>query len=117
MRISDWSSDVCSSDLLLVTAMVCDGFTRLSRSARMPMMFPRGLADWRIGDSEQATPGHRPVQAASVADFQAPKPRRRRRPPVEAIVNHLRPPIPATCADAASGGETGKAAGRVRGCQ
>src|SRR3546814_10122252 len=75
MRISDWSSDVCSSDLLLVTAMVGDGFTRLSRSARMPMMFPRGLADWRIGDSEQATPGHRPVQAASVADFQAPNPR------------------------------------------
>src|SRR3546814_9495199 len=74
MRISDWSSDVCSSDLLLVTAMVGDGFTRLSRSARMPMMFPRGLADWRIGDSEQATPGHRPVQAASVADFRAPNP-------------------------------------------
>src|SRR3546814_14881619 len=46
MRISDWSSDVCSSDLLDHGDRACDVLLRADRPVHLPVLEPAGLKPW-----------------------------------------------------------------------
>src|SRR3546814_2247036 len=50
MRISDWSSDVCSSDLGWLTAAILFSLVSYRAFARLPLGDPRlpGIAEFRI---------------------------------------------------------------------
>src|SRR3546814_17961102 len=54
MRISDWSSDVCSSDLLGVKAVIVESYERIHRSnlvgmGVLPLQFKEGVDRTTLG--------------------------------------------------------------------
>src|SRR3546814_20206811 len=66
MRISDWSSDVCSSDLLLIrTIAEIDGIDRIRFTTSHPLEFSDSLIEPYRDVPQLANYLHMPVQSGS----------------------------------------------------
>src|SRR3546814_10370856 len=71
MRISDWSSDVCSSDLLRVQHPGMDVGAEAAAGAERRRQYGDGI-EWRLGDRAQAGVGrHRGIAVAAVVEVAA----------------------------------------------
>src|SRR3546814_636492 len=53
MRISDWSSDVCSSDLLLLLISTFFAFSNVALAQEAPPPSGGGMFDWESGDEDK----------------------------------------------------------------
>src|SRR3546814_19123035 len=61
MRIGDWSSDVCSSDLLPWSIVSLSFWARSTTAAHRSIPFSTSSVTCRLPDSQAAQASHRPI--------------------------------------------------------